>query len=113
MDILNLEKKWSIEHWVDENEIIMLYFISRSRFDKYILIIETIFFFWSVILWFVFNVYICYFIILNIINTDVRSFIILLQYFVISKNLSIRNFSLNVNYVVARFNVINLHNLSL
>lgn len=45
MDILNLEKKWSIEHWVDENEIIMLYFISRSRFDKYILIIETIFFF--------------------------------------------------------------------
>lgn len=31
MDILNLEKKWNIECWVDEDEIIMLYFISRNR----------------------------------------------------------------------------------
>lgn len=31
MDILNLEKKWNIERWVDEDEIIMLYFISRNR----------------------------------------------------------------------------------
>lgn len=31
MDILNSEKKWNIERWVDEDEIIMLYFISRNR----------------------------------------------------------------------------------
>lgn len=78
--------------------------------DKYILFILKQFFFWLVILWFVFNIYICYFIILNIINTDVKSFIIiLLQYFTISKKLSIRNFSIfHWIYVDARFTVINL-----
>lgn len=72
MDILNLEKKWSIELMR-----MKLYRTLLVEIDKYISFIETIFF-WLVILWFVFNIYICYFIILNIINTDARSFIILL-----------------------------------
>lgn len=104
MDILNLEKKWSIE-------LMRMKLLCRTllvEIDKYISFIETIFF-WLVILWFVFNIYICYFIILNIINTDARSFIILLQYFTISKKLSIRNFSIiHWIYVDAQFTVINL-----